>query len=167
MKFYIRVPAENSLNAQLSQALTSAEISSATLQIKMRNKKAIFILFIIFGTLKSCLVPLALKYHYFVSSENIEKDNLKLRIFSTPRNKTYVVTNVDMTTQVFIKSPAFENPNEFYLMKNQDFFEKEAKQYEFVIRDGKFYRTADYKNITLKIVDKKIEKIIDYKIVDK
>ena len=48
-------------------------------------------------------------------------------------------------------------------MKNQDFFEKEAKQYEFVRRDGKFYRTEDYKNITLKIDDR----IINYKIVEK
>lgn len=133
----------------------------------MRNKKAVFILFITFGTLKSCLVPLAPKYHYFVSSNNIEKNNVNVKIFSTPKNKTYVVTNVDMTAEVFIKSSAFENPNEFYLMKNQDFFEKEAKQYEFVRRDAKFYRTADYKNITLKIVDRNTEKIIDYKIVEK
>ena len=133
----------------------------------MSNKKAVFILFIAFETLKSCLVPLAPKYHYFVSTDNIQKTNPKVTIFSTPRHKNYVVTNVDMIKQVFIKSPAFENPNEFYLMKNQDFFEKEAKQYEFVRRDGKFYRTADYKNITLKIVDRRIEKIIDYKIVDK
>ena len=140
-----------------------AEISLASLQIKMRNKKTVFILFIAFETLKSCLVPLAPKYHYFVSSDNIEKNNPKVTIFSTPKHKDYVVTNVDMTKQVFIKSPAFENPNEFYLMKNQDFFEKETKQYEFVRRDGKFYRTEDYKNITLKIVDR----IIDYKIVEK
>ena len=135
--------------------------------IKMRNKKAVFLLFITFGTLKSCLVPHSPTSHYFVSSENIEKNNLKLEIFSTPRNKIYVVTNVDMTTQVFLKSPAFEKPDEFYLMKNQNFFEKEAKQYEFLRIDGKFYRTTDYKRITLKIVDRKIEKIIDYKIVEK
>ena len=133
----------------------------------MSNKKAVFILFIAFETLKSCLVPLAPKYHYFVSADTIEKNNPTVQIFSTPIHKNYVVTNVDMTTQVFIKSPAFDNPDEFYSMKNQDFFEKEAKQYEFARRDGKFYRTTDYKNITLKIVDRKTERIIDYKIVEK
>lgn len=133
----------------------------------MRNKKVVFILIITFETLKSCLVPLSPKYHYFISTNNIEKISPKVVIFSTPIHKNYVVTNVDMATQVFIKSPAFENPYEFYLMKNQDFFEKEAKQFEFVRRDGKFYRTADYKNITLKIVDRKTEKIIDYRIVEK
>ncbi len=133
----------------------------------MRNKKAIFILFIAFETLQSCLVPLAPKYHYFISTDNIEKANPTVTIFSTPAHKNYIVTNVDTTTDVFIKSPAFGNPNEFYLMKNQGFFEKKAKQYELVRRDGKFYRTTDYKKITLKIVDRKIEKIIDYKIVEK
>ena len=73
----------------------------------MRNKKAAFILFITIGTLQSCLVPLAPKNHYFVSSDNIEKNNIKVRLFSTPKNKTYVVTNVEMTTQLFIKSSAF------------------------------------------------------------
>jgi hypothetical protein len=133
----------------------------------MRKIKTLILLVIISGTLQSCLVTTAPRYHYFISTDNIEKDSIKVRIFSTPINKTYVVTNVDMTTQVFIKSPAFENPEEFYLMKNQDFFQKEAKQYEFVKRDGKFYRTEYYKKITLKVIDRNTEKIINYKIVEK
>lgn len=135
----------------------------------MVNKKAIFIfiLFVASNTLKSCLVPLCSKYHYFVSTNNIGEAIPKVTILSTPRNKYYVVTNVDTSMEVFIKSEAFEEPNEFYLMKNKDFFEKESKQYQFVIRDSKFYRTADFKQIKLKLVDKKIEKTIEYKIVDK
>jgi len=129
----------------------------------MRNIKAVFILFIACGTLKSCLVTTAPRYHYFISSNNSEKDNLKLTIFSTPKYKHYVVTNTDLNTQIFIKSPIFENPNEFYLMQNQHFFEKKAKQYQMAKRDGKYYRTDDYKNITLKIINGGDEKIINYK----
>ena len=129
----------------------------------MRNIKTIFILFIICGTLKSCLVTTAPRYHYFISTNNIEKDSIKVTILSTPKYKHYVVTNTDLNTQVLIKSPIFENPNEFYLMQNQDFFEKKAKQYQVAKRDGKYYRNDDYKNITLKIISEGDEKIINYK----
>ena len=132
----------------------------------MKNRRTILILFIALGTLKSCLFPLAPVSHYFVPIENFE-NNPKVTIFSTPKSKSYFVTHVDMNAQVFIKSTIFENPNEFYLMKNEDFFEKKAKQYEIIRRDSKFYRTEDYKKIVLKIIDKKIEKIIDYNIVEK
>lgn len=67
-----------------------------------------------------------------------------------------------MSTEVFIQSPAFENPNEFYLMKNQPFFETEAKQFEMKKRDRSFYHTSEYKNVTLKIVSKEGEKTIVY-----
>ena len=63
-------------------------------------------------------------------------------------------------------SPVFENPNEFYLMQNQDFFEKKAKQYQIAKGDGKYYRTNNYKNITLKIISEGGEKIITYKMAD-
>ena len=132
----------------------------------MRKITAVCILFIISGTLNSCLVTTAPRYHYFISNNNIEKDSIKVTIFSTPKYKDYVVTNTDLNAQVLIKSPIFENPNEFYLMQNQDFFEKKAKQYQIAKRDGKYYRTDDYKNITLKIISKGDEKIINYKISD-
>lgn len=132
--------------------------------IEIRKIKAFFILFIIFGTLNSCLVTTAPRYHYFISANNIDKDSIKVTIFSTPKNKDYVVTNTDLNVQVFIKSAVFENPNEFYLMQNKDFFEKKAKQYQIAKRDGKYYRTNDYKSVTLKIISKGDEKIINYKI---
>lgn len=68
----------------------------------MINKKALFILLIVLQTLNSCLVPLAPKYHYFISTNNIEEINPKVTIFSTPRYKYYVVTNVDMTSPWFV-----------------------------------------------------------------
>lgn len=67
-----------------------------------------------------------------------------------------------MSKQVYIQSPIFENPNEFYLMKTQSFFETEAKQFELQKRDRRFYRNDDYKNVTLKIVSKEGEKTIVY-----
>ena len=130
----------------------------------MRKIKAISILFIISGTLKSCLVTTAPRYHYFISTNYIEKDSIKVTIFSTPKYKDYVVTNIDLNAQVFIKSPIFENPNEFYLMQNQDFFETKAKQYQIAKRDGKYYRTDDYKHITLKIISEGDEKIVNCKV---
>lgn len=67
-----------------------------------------------------------------------------------------------MSKQVYIQSREFENPNEFYLMKNQPFFETEAKQFEMKKRDRSFYHTGDYKNVTLKIVSKEGEKTTVY-----
>lgn len=133
----------------------------------MKNKKAGFILLIAFVVLNSCLVTLAPKYHYFVSTDSIEKGVPKVIIFSTPRFKNYVVTNVDVNTEVFINSPAFPNPDEFYLMKNQGFSGKDAKQYELARRDNKFYRSSEYKNITLKMISGENEKTITYKIIEK
>jgi len=130
----------------------------------MRKIEAVFILFIIFGILNSCLVTTAPRYHYFISTNNNEKDSIKVTIFSTPKYKHYVVTNTDWETQVFIKSSIFDNPNEFYLMQHEDFFEKKAKQYQIAKRDGKYYRTDDYKSVTLKIINEGAERIINYKI---
>ncbi|HET7117236.1 MAG TPA: hypothetical protein VFI29_12135 [Hanamia sp.] len=130
----------------------------------MKKIKAGFILFAITATLNSCLVTTAPRYHYFISANNIEKDSIKVTIFSTPKYKDYVVTNTELNAQVLIKSPIFENPNEFYLMQNQDFFEKKAKQYQIAKRDGKYYQTDDYKSATLKIISKGDEKVINYKI---
>ena len=129
----------------------------------MRKTKSIFILFITSGTLISCLVTTAPRYHYFISTDNIEKDSINVTIFSTPKYKHYVVTNTDLNTQVLITSPIFENPNEFYMMQNRDFLNKKAKQYQIAKRDGKYYRTDDYKNVTLKIISEGNEKIINYK----
>ena len=129
----------------------------------MRKIIAVVILFIISSPLKSCLVTTAPRYHYFISTNNIEKDSIKITILSTPKYKHYVVTNIDLNVQVLIKSPIFENSNEFYLMQNQDFFEKKAKQYKIAKRDRKYYRTDDYKDVTLKIISEVDEKIINYK----
>jgi hypothetical protein len=130
----------------------------------MRNIKRFFIVAIVFETLTSCLVPLAPKFHYFVSTDNFEKSIPKVSIFSTPSYKNYVVTDIDTNAQVFIRSPVFENPEEFYAMENQN---TSAKQYKFQRRDGKFYRTADYTHITLKIIDHNSEKTINYSISKK
>lgn len=127
------------------------------------NKKIFFAtLFIILSLFQSCLVLPCSKSHYFTAVDKIENDNVKLQIFSTPKYKSYVVTNMEMSNQVYIQSLAFENPNEFYLMQNQSFFETEAKQFKLQKRDRKFYQTADYKNVTLKIVSKEGEKTIVY-----
>lgn len=130
----------------------------------MRKIKAVFILFIFSGTIYSCLVTQAPRYHYFIATNNIENDSLKITLFSTPKYKHYVVTNTDLKAQVLIKSLIFENPDEYYLMRNQDFNEKKAKQYQIAKRDGKYYRTDDYKSVTLKIISEGEEKIINYKI---
>lgn len=49
-------------------------------------------------------------------------------------------------------------------MQNETFFEKKAKQYQIAKIDGKYYRTEDYKKVTLKIISEGNEKIINYKI---
>lgn len=132
----------------------------------MKKIKTIFILIILCGILKSCVVTTGPRYHYFISTNNIETDRLKVTIFSTPKYKHYVVTNIDLNTEVFIKSPIFANPNEFYLMQDQNFYEKEAKQYQIAKRDGNYYRTDHYKNITLKVISRETEKIIHYDMID-
>lgn len=135
--------------------------------MRWKREKLIFSLFIMFAPLNSCVFPLAPRYHYFNTAENIEKGNPKLIIFSTPKHKTYVVKDIDMNAKVFIQSPAFDHPEEFYRMNNQDFFEQKAKQYEITRNDHRFYRTADYRDITLKIVTGEVERTINYKIVEK
>jgi hypothetical protein len=132
----------------------------------MSQLKAVFILLILSATLKSCLVTTAPRYHYFVAGNYLEKDSIKVTIFSTPKYKQYVVTTTDSITQVLVKSPVFENPNEFYLMQNHDFFEKKVKQYKFVKRDSKYYRNDDYKSVTLKIISDGNEKVINYTVTD-
>src|SRR4051812_25827958 len=129
----------------------------------MSNFKRFLIVAIVFDTLKSCLVPLAPKHHYFVATDTLEKSNPEVSIFSTPSYKDYVVTGIDMNAQVFIKSPVFQNPDEFYEMENESSF---AKHYKFQRRDGKFYRTPDYTSVTLKVIGQKSERTIKYKIVD-
>lgn len=118
---------------------------------------------LILSLFQSCLVPLAPKTHYFSSVDSTEKNNSKLQIFSTPKYKSYIVTKLDMDAQVFIQSPVFENPNEFYLMKNEAFFGSEAKQYQLEKRDRKFYRTDNYKNARIKIIDVTRARIINFK----
>jgi hypothetical protein len=134
--------------------------------IEMSQIKAFFILLILIASLKSCLVTTAPRYHYLISTNSLEKDSIKVTIFSTPKYKQYVVTNTDLNTQVLIKSPIFENSSEFYLMQNYDFFEINAKQYKFFKRDSKFYRTDDYKRVALKIICEEGEKVINYKVAD-
>ena len=97
----------------------------------------------------------------------MEKSDPKVSIFSTPRLKSYVVTNINMKAQVLIKSSVFENPEEFYLMKTKPFFDNEAKQFEYAKKDHKFYRTNNYKIITLKIITGDNEKVINYKMIEK
>ncbi len=133
----------------------------------MKVIKIFLLLFIALEPLKSCLVLPCASNHYFTSTDNSEKDNPKVIIFSTPKYKEYVVQNVDMNKKVFIKSPIFENPNEFHLMENRDFFQSEAKQYTFNKRDRRFYKDDNYKTITLKIINGEKEKIINYQIVAK
>ncbi len=133
----------------------------------MKLIKLTFVLFLILENLTSCLVTTAPRNHYFIQTDNVEKNDPKVSIFSTPRLKNYVVTNVDMKAQVYIRSSIFENPNKFYLMKNQQFFDNEAKQFEFAKKDHKFYRTTNYKDITLKIINGENEKVVNYKMIEK
>jgi hypothetical protein len=133
----------------------------------MKNIKTILILFVTYVILQSCLVTACPRYHYFISTNNIEKDSVKVTIFSTPKYKSYVVTNTDLNAQVFIKSPIFENPDAFYLMQHQDFFGKEAKQFQITKKDGYYYRTYRYKNITLKVIERGSEKVINYEMIDR
>lgn len=128
----------------------------------MRKKTHLIALLVITGLFQSCLFPGAPKYHYFTSSGSTEKMSPKLQIFSTPGYKQYIITNVDVNTSVFIQSSVFENPDEFYLMKNEILFGQEAKQFEVKIKDRKFYRDGDYKNIRLKIIDGDGERTIVY-----
>lgn len=116
------------------------------------------------GALSSCLMLPCARNHYFVPTNDTEKDSIKITVFSTPKHKYYVVTNIDLNAQVSIKSSIFENPNKFYLMENQDFFEEKAKQYIIAKRDRKYYRNDDYKKITLKIVSEAGETMISYQI---
>ncbi|MES1215557.1 MAG: hypothetical protein ABUT20_08570 [Bacteroidota bacterium] len=129
--------------------------------------KTALLLFIALEPLKSCLVLPCATNHYFTSIDSIGKDNPGVIIFSTPKYKKYVVENIAMNTEVFIKSPIFENPDEFHLMENQEFFQNEAKQYTFNIRDRRFYNNDLYKIITLKIINGEKENIINYKIAAK
>ncbi len=128
----------------------------------MIKKKPFTALFIILSVFQSCLMLPCSKSHYFTALDKIENDSVKLQIFSTPKYKSYVVTNMDKNVQVFIQSPVFGNPNEFYLMKNQPFFETEAKQFELQVKDRKFYRDDAYKNVRLKIIDGGGERTIVY-----
>jgi hypothetical protein len=134
--------------------------------MRSKENKPIFTLFAALILMNSCVFPLAPRYHYFNAAENIEKGSPKLIIFSTPKHKTYVVKDIEMNAEVFIKSPAFEHPEEFSLMNNQDFFEQPAKQYEIARNDHRFYQNDDYQVITLKIVNGAAEQTINYKIVD-
>jgi hypothetical protein len=135
--------------------------------MRSKENKAILALFIAMSLMNSCVFPLAPRYHYFDTADSIEENKPTVVIFSTPQHKQYVVTGIIMNAEVFIQSPAFEHPNEFYLMKNRDFFEEKAKQYEIIRNDHKFYRTADFHDITLKIVNGAVEQTIKYKIVEK
>lgn len=140
-----------------------ADTGSDTKKNKMRTIDHLIKTLLILSLFQSCLVPLAPKTHYFSLVDSTEKSSPKLQIFSTPKYKSYVVTKVDMDAQVFIQSPIFENPNEFYLMKNEAFFGSEAKQYQLEKRDRKFYRMDDYKNARIKIIDATGERIVNYK----
>ncbi len=133
----------------------------------MKVIKTVLFLFIALGPLKSCLVLPCATNHYFTSVGSTEKENPRVIIFSTPKYKKYVVENIDMNAEVFIKSPIFENPEEFHLMENEDFFQNDAKQFTYNKRDGIFYKNNRYKILTLKIISGEKEKIITYEKVAK
>lgn len=129
----------------------------------MRLIKFTFLVFF-FISLKSCLVPLSPHHHYFIANESGFHKNPKLLIFSTPKYKNYIVTNVDIQAKIFIQSPIFENPESYYLMDDGKYYDNDAKQFKFTIGDKQFYSSNKYNSITLKIIKDGIEEIIVYKL---
>jgi len=133
----------------------------------MKKIEFCLISFIFIAVFNSCLVSTTPHNHYFIPSENEQNLTPKLIIFSTPRHKNYIVTNVNKTAQVFIKSPIFENPETYYLMRDEKFYENEAKQYQLDKKDKKFYQSEIYKTVTLKILENGAEKLVNYTMLNK
>jgi len=139
------------------------------LQIALMKKLYLFsVLVAVLALAQSCLVPGAPHKHYFVpvKRELPLASYPEIMIFSTPRSKSYVITNLDLKSKVTIQSPIFDSPERYYLAEDQLFFDEQAKQFVVQKRDGPFYKNGLYKTLTLKLELDGTTTIIDYQIAD-